>query len=180
MHLFTQPWWITRPRLISWCIYQRFQSQRYSPTFGQISAQEKLKFMGMRKFHLPDQIVHFDFFWASLSKISVNLWDVDLDQIFLSYSFVCVCVMKMCKIIDKYPPGAMKLSRAFAAASLYYNYSGTAKCFNLEDPQDSHGAQHGWDWQVSMKQIYSKSRLTFSGSFFLRLNEQSIQNISSN
>ena len=55
--------------------------------------------------------------------------------------------MQMCKIIDRFPHGATKLSRAFAAASLYYNYSGTEKCFELENGKDVHGL-HGWDWQV--------------------------------
>ncbi|KAL2502509.1 alpha/beta-hydrolase superfamily protein [Forsythia ovata] len=53
-------------------------------------------------------------------------------------------VEKMCKIIDGFSPGATKLSRAFAAASLYYNYSQTEKCFKLEDETDAHGL-HGWE-----------------------------------
>lgn len=53
----------------------------------------------------------------------------------------------MCKIIDALPPEETKLSKAFAAASLYYNYSQTENCFNIEHGSDSHGL-HGWDWQV--------------------------------
>ncbi|OIT40288.1 putative serine protease eda2 [Nicotiana attenuata] len=56
-------------------------------------------------------------------------------------------VQEMCKIIDGFPKGASKISRAFAAASLYYNYTQTEKCFNLEGGDDAHGL-HGWDWQV--------------------------------
>ncbi|GMY25233.1 lysosomal Pro-X carboxypeptidase [Fagus crenata] len=52
----------------------------------------------------------------------------------------------MCNIIDGFPPGASKLSRVFAAASLYYNYSCTEKCFNLENQPDAHGVR-GWNWQ---------------------------------
>lgn len=55
--------------------------------------------------------------------------------------------MKMCKIIDKSSPHATKLSRAFEAASLYYNYSQGEKCFKLENGSDDHGL-HGWNWQV--------------------------------
>lgn len=58
-------------------------------------------------------------------------------------------LMKMCNIIDKFSPQATKLSRVFAAASLYYNYSESEKCFNLEDDTDAHGL-HGWDWQVGL------------------------------
>lgn len=53
----------------------------------------------------------------------------------------------MCKIIDGLPTGTTKLNRVFAGASLYYNYSHTEKCFNIENGTDAHGL-HGWDWQV--------------------------------
>lgn len=53
----------------------------------------------------------------------------------------------MCKIIDAFRPGTAILQRAFAAASLYYNYSKTENCFNLEGNSDDHGL-NGWDWQV--------------------------------
>ena len=55
----------------------------------------------------------------------------------------------MCKIIDKFPSGATKLSRTFAAASLYYNYSRSVNCFEIENEVDPHGL-HGWEWQVNI------------------------------
>lgn len=55
--------------------------------------------------------------------------------------------MKMCKIIDGFPPGTNKLTKVFSAASLYYNYSSTQQCFDVENGTDTHGL-HGWDWQV--------------------------------
>lgn len=61
-------------------------------------------------------------------------------------------VEEMCKIIDGLPKGASKLSKAFAAASLYYNYTQTEKCFNLEGGTDSHGL-HGWDWQACTEMV---------------------------
>lgn len=61
-------------------------------------------------------------------------------------------VQVMCKIIDGMSPKATKISRVFAAASLYYNYSQTEKCFNLEDETDSHGL-HGWDWQACTEMV---------------------------
>lgn len=54
---------------------------------------------------------------------------------------------QMCKIIDGFPRGSSNLDRAFAAASLYYNYSGSEKCFEIEQPTDDHGLD-GWGWQV--------------------------------
>lgn len=53
----------------------------------------------------------------------------------------------MCKIIDGFPQGTDKISKVFAAASLYYNYSGDAQCFDIENQSDPHGL-NGWDWQV--------------------------------
>ncbi|XP_071713122.1 uncharacterized protein [Rutidosis leptorrhynchoides] len=61
-------------------------------------------------------------------------------------------VQEMCKIIDEYPKGASKLNRAFAAASLYYNYSGTQTCFDLEDESYIEGIR-GWDWQTCTEMI---------------------------
>jgi len=63
------------------------------------------------------------------------------------YSGKLLSLMKMCKIIDGFPSGASKITRVFAAASLYYNYSRAEKCFKLEHGPDAHGL-HGWNWQV--------------------------------
>ncbi|KDP38645.1 hypothetical protein JCGZ_03998 [Jatropha curcas] len=61
-------------------------------------------------------------------------------------------VKEMCKIIDGFPPGASKISRVFAAASLYYNYSHGEKCFELENEHDAHGL-HGWNWQACTEMV---------------------------
>lgn len=61
-------------------------------------------------------------------------------------------VQEMCKIIDGYPPGATTLSKVFGAANLYYNYSRTEKCFNIEHGTDAHGL-HGWDWQACSEMV---------------------------
>ncbi|KAL3535063.1 hypothetical protein ACH5RR_003524 [Cinchona calisaya] len=61
-------------------------------------------------------------------------------------------VQEMCKIIDGFSHGATKLRKAFAAASLYYNYSKTEKCFELEGGNDDHGLQ-GWNWQACTEMV---------------------------
>uniref|UniRef100_A0A2P2QNH3 Serine carboxypeptidase S28 family protein n=1 Tax=Rhizophora mucronata TaxID=61149 RepID=A0A2P2QNH3_RHIMU len=61
-------------------------------------------------------------------------------------------VTEMCKIIDGFPPGASNIGRVFAAASLYYNYSGTQKCFQIEHAPDAHGLS-GWDWQACTEMV---------------------------
>lgn len=62
-------------------------------------------------------------------------------------------VEEMCKIIDKFPPGTSKINRAFAAASLYYNYSNTHKCFDLEHASDDDHGVSGWDWQACTEMV---------------------------
>ncbi|CAE5963496.1 unnamed protein product [Arabidopsis arenosa] len=52
-----------------------------------------------------------------------------------------------CKIIDVgFPLEASKLDRAFAAANLFYSYSDSENCFDIENQTDPHGL-NGWDWQ---------------------------------
>lgn len=65
-------------------------------------------------------------------------------------------VEQMCKIIDGFPRGSSNLDRAFAAASLYYNYSGSEKCFELEQPTDDHGLD-GWGWQACTEMVMPMS-----------------------
>uniref|UniRef100_A0ACD6AF51 Uncharacterized protein n=1 Tax=Avena sativa TaxID=4498 RepID=A0ACD6AF51_AVESA len=61
-------------------------------------------------------------------------------------------VKEMCKIIDAFPAGADVVDKAFAAASLYYNYSGDQKCFKVEGGDDPHGL-NGWGWQACTEMI---------------------------
>ena len=55
-------------------------------------------------------------------------------------------VKEMCKIIDSFSFGADIVHKAFAAASLYYNYTGTEPCFHIE--KDGGPLGPGWQWQV--------------------------------
>ncbi|VAI93033.1 unnamed protein product [Triticum turgidum subsp. durum] len=59
---------------------------------------------------------------------------------------------KMCKIIDSFPAGADVVEKAFAAASLYYNYTGDQKCFQVEGGDDPHGLS-GWGWQACTEMV---------------------------
>ena len=60
---------------------------------------------------------------------------------------ILLTFLQMCKIIDSFPAGADVVEKAFAAASLYYNYTGDQKCFQVEGGDDPHGLS-GWGWQV--------------------------------
>ncbi|GLJ27415.1 hypothetical protein SUGI_0538320 [Cryptomeria japonica] len=61
-------------------------------------------------------------------------------------------VTAMCKIIDSFPQGTDTLSRVSAAASIYYNYSNTETCFEMEHDSDPHGLS-GWGWQACTEMV---------------------------
>ena len=65
-------------------------------------------------------------------------------------------VTAMCKVIDSFPQGTDTLSRVFAAASIYYNYSDTEKCFEMEHASDPHGLS-GWNWQACTEMVMPMS-----------------------
>jgi hypothetical protein len=47
--------------------------------------------------------------------------------------------------MDSQPEGTSILERIYAGVNVYYNYTGTVGCFDLN--YDPHG-MGGWDWQV--------------------------------
>lgn len=63
-------------------------------------------------------------------------------------------IKEVCKNIDHHRDGADLLDRIFAGVSIYYNYTGNASCFNLDD--DPHGMS-GWDWQACTEMIMPMS-----------------------
>ncbi|KAL8039797.1 hypothetical protein ABFX02_10G059500 [Erythranthe guttata] len=62
-------------------------------------------------------------------------------------------VKQMCKAIDDPKTGNNTFEKLYAAASIYYNYTGNAKCFNLIDRSDPHGIRPGWNWQACTEMI---------------------------
>ncbi|XP_073107657.1 uncharacterized protein [Elaeis guineensis] len=63
-------------------------------------------------------------------------------------------IKEVCTKIDSYPDGTDLLDRIFAGVSVYYNYTGTVDCFDLED--DPHGMS-GWDWQACTEMVMPMS-----------------------
>ncbi|TKY61953.1 Lysosomal Pro-X carboxypeptidase [Spatholobus suberectus] len=61
-------------------------------------------------------------------------------------------VKKMCEAIDSLVMENNTLAKLFAAASVYYNYSGRATCFDLDDDSDPHDLG-GWEWQACTEMI---------------------------
>ncbi|KAK7284826.1 hypothetical protein RJT34_19579 [Clitoria ternatea] len=58
-------------------------------------------------------------------------------------------VKKMCEAIEM---GKNTLGKLYAAANIYYNYSGTETCFDLYDDSDPHDLG-GWQWQACTEMI---------------------------
>lgn len=71
----------------------------------------------------------------------------------------------MCKAIDDPTTGNDTLAKLYGAASVYYNYTGTATCFDLDDDSDPHGLG-GWSWQVLAKLNKSKPLIRNLSLFF--------------
>ncbi|XP_066377474.1 uncharacterized protein [Miscanthus floridulus] len=68
-------------------------------------------------------------------------------------------VKEMCKIIDGFPANADILEKVFAAASLYYNFTGDQSCNQIEDDDDSSSSLglSGWGWQACTEMIMPMS-----------------------
>ncbi|CAL0326723.1 unnamed protein product [Lupinus luteus] len=63
-------------------------------------------------------------------------------------------VREMCKAIDNSSRGNNNntLEKLYDAANIYYNFTGTVKCFDLNDDSDPHGLQE-WQWQACTEMI---------------------------
>ncbi|GJN17538.1 hypothetical protein PR202_gb04615 [Eleusine coracana subsp. coracana] len=71
-------------------------------------------------------------------------------------------IKEVCRKIDSQPEGTSTLERIYAGVNVYYNYTGTVGCFDLND--DPHG-MGGWDWQACTEMVmpmsYSEDRSMF-------------------
>ena len=53
--------------------------------------------------------------------------------------------IQMCEAIDNLSAVNETFTKLYAAANIFYNYTGTATCFFLDNTTAPLG---GWDWQV--------------------------------
>ncbi|GAB2283062.1 hypothetical protein Dimus_017594 [Dionaea muscipula] len=63
-------------------------------------------------------------------------------------------IKEVCKKIDSAPDVVGILDRIFEGVSVYYNYTGSVKCFDLDD--DPHG-MNGWNWQACTEMVMPMS-----------------------
>ncbi|XXG88491.1 hypothetical protein AAC387_Pa12g0691 [Persea americana] len=63
-------------------------------------------------------------------------------------------VKQMCSAIDNPTGENDTFTRLYGAANIYYNYTGNATCFDLNDGSDPHGLG-GWTWQACTEMTMS-------------------------
>ncbi|XP_058765202.1 uncharacterized protein LOC131638651 [Vicia villosa] len=63
-------------------------------------------------------------------------------------------IKEVCRRIDGGPAGTSILERIYEGVNVYYNYTGEAKCFELDD--DPHGLS-GWDFQACTEMVMPMS-----------------------
>ncbi|KAG4943477.1 hypothetical protein JHK85_048123 [Glycine max] len=68
----------------------------------------------------------------------------------------------VCRRIDGGPAGTSILERIYEGVNVYYNYTGEAKCFELDD--DPHGMS-GWEWQACTEMVMPMSSSQESSMF---------------
>ncbi|XP_002530520.2 lysosomal Pro-X carboxypeptidase [Ricinus communis] len=89
--------------------------------------------------------------WLSTAWVYSAMTDYPTPSNFLN-PLPAFPVKQMCKAIDDPTAGNDTFAKLHAAASVYYNYSGTATCFDLDDDSDPHGLG-GWGWQACTEMI---------------------------
>lgn len=72
-------------------------------------------------------------------------------------------IREVCRKIDGCPDGTSTLERIFEGISVYYNYTGKADCFELEDYSDV--GTDGWNWQACTEMVMPMSS-SRDGSMF--------------
>ncbi|GAY33020.1 alpha/beta-Hydrolases superfamily protein [Citrus sinensis] len=89
--------------------------------------------------------------WLSTAFVYTAMTDYPTPSNFLN-PLPAFPVKEMCKAIDDPKTGNDVFAKLYGAASVYYNYSGTAKCFDLNGDSDPHGLSE-WGWQACTEMI---------------------------
>ncbi|KAM0933861.1 putative lysosomal Pro-Xaa carboxypeptidase [Dioscorea sansibarensis] len=91
--------------------------------------------------------------WLSTAFVRTAMYNYPVAVSFLPTN----PIKQMCGIIDGFPNGTSTLDKVSAAASVYYNYSGTEQCFHFGNANVSLGF-NGWVWQVCTEMVMPMSR----------------------
>ncbi|XP_024019690.1 lysosomal Pro-X carboxypeptidase [Morus notabilis] len=101
--------------------------------------------------------------WLSTAYIYTSMTDYPTPSNFLN-PLPAYPIKQMCKAIDNPTTGNDTFAKLYGAANIYYNYTGTAKCFDLDDDSDPHGLS-GWGWQACTEMILPTSGNTKESIF---------------
>lgn len=101
--------------------------------------------------------------WLATAYIYTSMTDYPTPSNFLN-PLPAYPIKQMCKAIDNPTTGNDTFAKLYGAANIYYNYTGTAKCFDLDDDSDPHGLS-GWGWQACTEMILPTSGNTKESIF---------------
>ncbi|KAI4300525.1 hypothetical protein L6164_033894 [Bauhinia variegata] len=91
--------------------------------------------------------------WLSTALLYTAMTDYPTPSNFLN-PLPAYPVRKMCNAIDNLGGGNDTFAKMYAAANIYYNTSGSATCFDLDDNSMSVGlGLEGWRWQACTEMI---------------------------
>ncbi|KAM7255321.1 hypothetical protein ACFE04_020562 [Oxalis oulophora] len=102
-----------------------------------------------------DDVVH----WISQALVYTAMTDYPTPSNFLA-SLPAYPVKQMCNSIDDPKTGNDTLAKLLGAASVYYNNTGSATCFNLinTDSDDDSHVTYMWQWQSCTEMIMPMAR----------------------
>ncbi|CAN4117344.1 unnamed protein product [Withania somnifera] len=89
--------------------------------------------------------------WLSTAFVYTAMTDYPTPSNFLN-PLPAYPVREMCKAIDDPKSGNDTFEKVYGAANIYYNYTGKATCFDLNDDSDPHGLG-GWTWQACTEMV---------------------------
>lgn len=89
--------------------------------------------------------------WLSTAFVYTAMTDYPTPSNFLN-PLPAYPVREMCKAIDDPKTGNETFEKVYGAANIYYNYTGKATCFDLNDDSDPHGLG-GWTWQACTEMV---------------------------
>ncbi|KGN59164.1 lysosomal Pro-X carboxypeptidase [Cucumis sativus] len=89
--------------------------------------------------------------WLSTAIIYTAMTDYPTPSNFLN-PLPAYPVKQMCKAIDDPRSGNDSFTKLYGAANIYYNFTGTVTCFDLDDDSDPHDLGD-WSWQACTEMI---------------------------
>lgn len=94
--------------------------------------------------------------WLESAYSYVAMVDYPIPTSFMS-PLPAYPIREICRAVDGLPNDSDILSRIFAGASIYYNYTGQVDCFQTSDPGNDDLGVTGWNWQACTEMVMPMS-----------------------